>query len=71
MAKKTTTIPKAPVAQILKMHGAQRVSSSAAEAFVDVLQDISEDIAKRAVMIAKHAGRKTVHDKDIKLAARE
>ena len=68
--KKTQTVPKAPVARILMNAGAKRVSADAAEAFADVLHDIALRIGEKAVLIAKHSGRKTVHEEDVKLAAR-
>ena len=71
MQRKTTTIPKAPVIRILIQAGAKRVSEDAASTFAELLKDISLDIGRKAVEIAKHSGRKTVHDKDIKLAARK
>ena len=68
--KRNTIIPKAPIARILMNSGAKRVSAAAASAFTDKLETIGMKIAEDAVKIAKHAGRKTVHDSDIKLAAR-
>ncbi len=68
--KRTSTIPKAPVARILMNCGAKRVSAEAVEAFVEVLTNITEDIGSRAAKIAKHSGRKTVQEGDIKLAAK-
>jgi len=69
--RKTQTVPKAPVARMLMNAGAKRVSAGAAEAFSDVLHNIALKIGEKAVMIAKHSGRKTVHEGDIKLAARK
>lgn len=68
--RKTSTIPKAPVGRIIMRAGAKRVSQSAIDAFADVIQEIAEDIGTHAVKIAKHSGRKTVHESDIKLAAK-
>ena len=69
--KRTTIIPKAPIARILMKAGAKRVSAKAASIFTDTLEEIAREIAEDSVKIAKHAGRKTVHDSDIKLAARK
>lgn len=63
-------MPKAPVARILFKVGAKRVSERAAASFADALTTIAEDIATRAVQIAKHSGRKTVQEGDIKLAVK-
>ena len=70
MARKTSTIPKASVARILIKAGAKRVSQSGVDAFTDVLTDIALKISNRAAEISKHAGRKTVHEGDIRLAAK-
>lgn len=69
--RKTTTIPKAPCARILMNAGAKRVSDNAAEAFSDVILENALKISEKAVMIAKHSGRKTVLEDDVKLAARK
>ena len=69
--RKTQTVPKAPVARILMNAGAKRVSAGAAEAFADILHEAALKIGEKAVLIAKHSGRKTVHGDDIKLAARK
>lgn len=69
-AKRTTTIPKAPVARILMSAGAKRVSAGAVDSFVEVLEDFGEQIARQAAEIAKHSGRKTIQEGDIKLAAK-
>jgi histone H3/H4 len=63
-------IPLAIAERILKNAGAQRVSEEAKVAFSDVLKDIAEEIGQQAAKISKHAGRKTVQDEDIKLAAK-
>ncbi|MEA2036303.1 MAG: histone family protein [Nanoarchaeota archaeon] len=68
--KQETILPKAPVARILFNAGAKRVSNSATNALIEVLEQYSEDLAGKAVQIAKHSGRKTVQDSDIKLAAK-
>ena len=70
MPRKTSIIPKAPTARILQKAGAKRVSANAAEVFSEVLTEYAEKIALRAVQIAKHSGRKTVKDGDIKLAVK-
>ncbi|MBI2647023.1 NFYB/HAP3 family transcription factor subunit [Candidatus Woesearchaeota archaeon] len=65
-----STIPKASVARILMNAGAKRVSADGVDAFTDVLTDIAIKISTKAAQIAKHAGRKTVHEGDIRLAAK-
>ena len=71
MARRTNIIPRAPVARILQKSGAKRVSADAVEVFADILTDIAEDIATQAKKIAIHSGRKTIHEGDIKLAAKQ
>lgn len=63
-------MPKAPVARILFKVGAKRVSQPATDTFAEVLTQIAEDIATKAVQIAKHSGRKTVQEGDVRLAAK-
>ena len=70
MAKRPNIIPKAPLARILMNAGAKRVSASSLDAFAEVLQERSEKMCSSAVRIAKHSGRKTVNDEDIRLAAK-
>ncbi len=63
-------IPRATVARILVSSGAKRVSAKSAEVFADIIQEIAEEISQKAVRLAKHSGRKTVKEKDIKLAVK-
>ncbi|MCX8147230.1 MAG: NFYB/HAP3 family transcription factor subunit [Candidatus Woesearchaeota archaeon] len=70
MQRKTSIIPKAPAARIILKAGAKRVSADAVDAFSDIIHDIALKIAEQAVRIAKHSGRKTVQEGDIKLAAK-
>jgi DNA-binding protein len=68
MQRQTHTIPRAAVTRILVNAGAKRVSEEASNAFAEVLEQIAKDIGSAANDIAKHTGRKTVQDVDIKLA---
>jgi len=70
MAKRRGMIPKAPLARIIQRAGAKRVSADAADAFAEVLTEIALEIGEKAVKIAHHSGRKTVHEGDVTLAAR-
>ena len=69
--KRSTIIPKAPLARIMTQSGAKRISSDALDVLVEVLEDKAMEIAAQAVKISKHAGRKTVNDGDIRLAVRK
>ncbi len=68
MPRKGNVIPKAPLSRILTNCGAKRISDEALEVFSDNILKFAEDISKHAIDIARHAGRKTVHESDIKLA---
>lgn len=68
MPRKRSIIAAAPMAEILKNAGAERVSDDAAKAFSELLTEIAEVIAKDAVALARHAGRKTIKRSDIELA---
>ncbi len=56
--------------RILKKAGAERVSDESADELRRVIEDIATEIAKNAVDMSKHAGRKTVKAEDIKFASK-
>ena len=56
--------------RILKKSGAQRVSDESAVELRRVIEEIAEAIAKNAVALSNHAGRKTVKAEDVKLASK-
>ena len=71
MPRKRSIIAAAPMAEILKQAGAERVSEAAAQTLAAVVKNFTFEVAKDAVKFAKHAGRKTVKREDIELARKE
>ena len=64
-----TGFARARVEKVIRTAGAYRVSAGAIDRLNEILTDYATNIAKYAVDIAKHSGRKTVKESDIKLAA--
>ncbi len=56
--------------RILKKSGAHRVSDESADELRRIIEDVALSIAKSAVEMSTHAGRKTVRGEDEKLAAK-
>ncbi len=54
--------------KIMRQAGAFRVSDEAKEALAEVLEQKAREISLEAKKLAEHAGRKTITEKDIKLA---
>jgi DNA-binding protein len=67
---KTSDLGVSAMYRILKKAGAERVSDESADELRRVLEDIAIEIAKNAVDMSKHAGRKTVKAEDVKLASK-
>lgn len=63
-------LPLAAMEKILKQCGADRVSDKAKIALKSTMEDLANEIAVKAVNLAKHAGRVTVKASDVKLAAK-
>jgi histone H3/H4 len=56
--------------RILKKSGAERVSDESADELRRITEEIAMEIAKSAVEMSSHAGRKTVKAEDVKLASK-
>ncbi len=57
--------------RILKKAGAERVSDESANELRRILEEVGIAIAKNAVEMSVHAGRKTIKAEDIRLAAKQ
>ena len=67
---RTSELGMSAMYRILKKAGAERVSDESADELRRTIESIAEDIAKNAVDMASHAGRKTVKGEDVKLASK-
>ncbi len=56
--------------RILKKSGAERVSDESANELRRIIEEIAMAVAKSAVEMSSHAGRKTVKADDVKLASK-
>lgn len=56
--------------RVLKKSGAERISDDAADELRKVLEEVGERIARQAVDLSVHAGRKTIKPDDIRLASK-
>ena len=63
-------LPIAAVIRIAKKSGAERVGSDAAAAMVAMAENYIANLTKEANKLAMHAGRKTLKEEDIELAAK-
>jgi len=62
-------LPIAAVVRIAKKNGAERVGSDAAAALVSKAEDYIANLTRVANRLAQHAGRKTIKEEDVKMAA--
>ena len=56
--------------RVLKKSGAERVSDDAADELRKVLEEVGSRIARQAVDLSVHAGRKTIKPEDVRLASK-
>ncbi len=64
-------LPTAPFERIIKKAGANRVSHEATEELAKIIEEKLTQVFKEAAALAKHAGRKTVIDEDVRMAAKK
>lgn len=67
--KKMSGFARARVERLIRNAGAFRVSGDAIDRLNEILTEYSTSVAKYAVEIAQHSGRKTVKETDVILAA--
>ena len=67
---KTSELGSSAMYRILKKSGAERISDESVDELRRIIEDIAVEIAKSAVDMTKHAGRKTVKSEDVKLASK-
>ena len=60
---------RARIEKILRNAGARRVSADAIDRLNEIVSEYGSCIAKEAVELARHSGRKTVKESDIRLAS--
>jgi len=68
---KIPKLPRLPFERILKKAGAKRVSQDAMEEMAMAMEERMYKIVKEAAILAKHAGRKTITDEDVRMASRK
>lgn len=64
-------LPLAAIKRVIKENAnIDRVGADGVRALAELMEEEGTRIAQRAVLLAKHAGRKTVVEEDIKLATK-
>ncbi len=63
-------LPIAAVVRIAKKNGAERVGSDAAAVLVEKAEEYIANLSKEANKLAIHAGRKTIKEEDVDMAAK-
>ena len=71
MAKRENILPYAVLGQLIGEATGKRVSDTARVAAERILDELTEKIMKKAILLADHSGRKTVKSKDIALAYKQ
>ncbi len=71
MKESKKELPLAPLERLLRKSGARRVSKSALVEFAQVISDYIKDLSSESMALARHAGRKTILDVDVRLAKKK
>ncbi|MBI3413227.1 MAG: NFYB/HAP3 family transcription factor subunit [Candidatus Aenigmarchaeota archaeon] len=66
-----TELPHAACERILRKIGGGRVGKDAVDEFAKVLEGVAIELSAEAATMARHAGRKTIIDADIRLAKKK
>jgi len=66
----TLAFPRAQIKRIMKNAGAKKISKDAIDALDKSMEDRAVLLTKLALLLAKHAGRKTVTDADFTLLSK-
>ena len=69
--RKKSILSISSMEKFLKENGANRLSSDACIQMQTILENVASTLAKSAVKLAEHAGRKTILKEDIKLAGEQ
>ena len=64
-----TELSLSAVERIIKKAGAGRISADATETLAILMEDYGVFLSKEAKKMSDHAGRKTLHGSDIRMAA--
>lgn len=62
-------LPVAAVVRIAKAAGAERVGQDGAVKLIEAAESFIKKVSEDAVKLAYHAGRKTIKEEDISMAA--
>jgi DNA-binding protein len=63
-------LPFATIERVMRSAGAERISNDAVKAAADRAEALIKNLTTEAVVLSKHAGRKTVTAEDIELASK-
>jgi len=58
-------LPKAPVYRVMKKAVEARISDSAVEKMIEYIEEVIQDMTKKALKAAEKAGRKTITAEDV------